>query len=124
MKDKTKKEKGNSAENYANKFLKRAGYKIIRRNFNCKTGEIDIIARDTQTAEIVFVEVRFREYGIDAAIDSVNHSKQKRIIKASVYFLLINPEFADSFIRYDIIALSKNNKKWVIEHIKDAFRNW
>ncbi|MCF7918289.1 MAG: YraN family protein [Candidatus Cloacimonetes bacterium] len=125
MEDNIRKAKGKSSEDYACRFLKRSGYKIICRNFTCKTGEIDIIVLDKKTTELVFVEVRFREYGIDAAIDSVAYTKRKRIFKAAAFFLLINQVFAEYNTRFDIIALTMDDKKrWQLEHIQDAFRNW
>ena len=42
----TRHELGKEGEEEATKYLKRQGYKIIQRNFECKQGEIDIIAKD------------------------------------------------------------------------------
>jgi putative endonuclease len=118
-----KKLKGNAAENQACRYLKKQGYRILERNFTCKTGEIDLIAYDKQYKELVFVEVRFRLSSIDDAIASVNYPKQLKIIRAAKYYLLLKPEFADSFTRFDLIAISSDqNKKWIIKHIPDAFR--
>jgi putative endonuclease len=118
-----KKTKGNKAEKAAVRFLKKQGLKIISRNFTCKTGEIDIIAYDKQFKELVFVEVRFRQSGIDSAFESIKFSKQRRIIKSARFFLLINPQYAGEFIRFDIIALSlDDNNKFLLKHVPDAFR--
>ncbi len=46
-------------ENLAGKFLKKRGYKILKRNYSGKSGEIDIIAYDKGT--ISFVEVKTRQ---------------------------------------------------------------
>ncbi|MDP8221592.1 MAG: YraN family protein [Candidatus Stygibacter frigidus] len=118
-----KKIKGAKGEKTALRYLKKLGYKIIERNFLCKTGEIDIIAYDHKNEELLFVEVRFRQSGIDDAIASINYNKQLRIIKAARYYLLINPEYSESFTRFDVIALSHDpQNKWEIKHILDAFR--
>ena len=37
---------GKEGENLALDYLKNKGYKILERNFMCKQGEIDIIAKD------------------------------------------------------------------------------
>ncbi|MDP8323419.1 MAG: YraN family protein [Candidatus Stygibacter australis] len=118
-----KKTKGDKGEKTALRFLKKLGYKIIERNFLCKTGEIDLIAYDLQNRELVFIEVRYRKTGIDDAIASINYTKQLKIIRAARYYLLINPEYSDTFTRFDVIALSHDPKnKWIIKHIPDAFR--
>ncbi len=48
-----KKEIGNLGENIAEDYLKRKGYVILDKNFECRQGEIDIIALDKK--EIVFI---------------------------------------------------------------------
>lgn len=52
------KEIGRFGEDTASKYLEESGYTILDRNFKCKSGEIDIIARDGNY--IVFVEVKTR----------------------------------------------------------------
>ena len=47
---------GNLAENEACEVLKRKGFKILKRNFRNRFGEIDIIAKDDDIT--VFVEVK------------------------------------------------------------------
>jgi len=118
-----KKTKGDKGEKTALRYLKKLGYKVIERNFLCKTGEIDIIAHDPKNDELVFIEVRYRQSGIDDAIASINYKKQLKIIKAARYYLLINPEYSELFTRFDVIALSHDpQNKWEIKHIPDAFR--
>ena len=48
---------GQWGEKRAEKFLRKKGFKILTRNFNCKTGEIDLIMTDSDRT-IVFVEVK------------------------------------------------------------------
>ena len=49
---------GKLGEDLAIKYLKEKGYEIIERNFRCKQGEIDIIAKAKE--EYVFIEVKTR----------------------------------------------------------------
>ena len=49
---------GARGEDQAVRGLKKQGLKIVEQNFRCKTGEIDIIAKDGNT--LVFVEVKTR----------------------------------------------------------------
>ena len=53
--------RGERAEALAADFLRRAGLHIAGRNYRCRFGEIDLIARDGAT--VVFVEVRHRASG-------------------------------------------------------------
>ncbi len=45
---------GKEGEEEATKYLERQGYQIVQRNFSCRQGEIDIIAKDKK--EYVFIE--------------------------------------------------------------------
>ncbi len=66
-----KHELGILGEQIATNYLKSQNYEILNRNFSCKQGEIDIIAKDNK--EYVFVEVKTRtnsDYG--EPVDSVN----------------------------------------------------
>ena len=49
---------GSGAEGLAERFLSRRGLMVVRRNYRCRRGEIDLVMRDTDT--LVFVEVRRR----------------------------------------------------------------
>ena len=42
-------------------FLKQNGFVILERNYRCKQGEIDIIAKDG--SYFVFIEVKYRASG-------------------------------------------------------------
>lgn len=55
---------GNLGEEIAFEYLKKKGYIIKERNFKRKWGEIDIVAIDKKTKEIVFVEVKTRQCDI------------------------------------------------------------
>ena len=79
---------GAKGEEKACKYLKMKGYQIMEKNYRCKLGEIDIIAKD-KNKEIVFIEVKTRsnlKYGNPA--EAVNSGKQIHIKKVASYFLL------------------------------------
>ena len=50
---------GSSYEEKIAAFLKQNGFMILERNYRCKQGEIDIIAKDGKY--FVFIEVKFRQ---------------------------------------------------------------
>ena len=66
--------------------LRRRGYKVLLRNYECVLGEIDLIAK--HQGFLVFVEVRTRsseEKGTPA--ESVTHEKRRQILKVAKYYL-------------------------------------
>jgi len=111
---------GNRGEELAASFLERNGLKIVERNFRCKGGEVDIIARDGKT--IVFIEVKSRRtltYGVPQL--AVTPFKQRQISKAALTWLSKNRQH-DAPARFDVIAiLLENNYSHQIEHIVNAF---
>jgi putative endonuclease len=94
---------GRQAEEEACRLLKEAGYKIVARNWRCRYGEIDIIARDGAT--LVFVEVKARSGdafgGAGAAVDV---RKQRRIAITASLFLEEMECMLPS--RFDVVAFS------------------
>lgn len=113
------KETGKLGEDIAVHYLKQNGYVILDRNFECRQGEIDIIALDKR--EIVFIEVKTRtsnKYG--APSEAVNKIKQKHILQSIKYYLYIR-NLSDEFIRIDVIEVYINNNVYKVNHIKQAF---
>lgn len=111
-----KKELGSLGEEISIEYLKKIKYQIIDRNFYCRQGEIDIIAKDKK--ELVFVEVKTRtniNYGRPS--EAVNKIKQKHMYKAASYFIYKNGLF-DIPIRFDVIEVLISNGKFNINHIK------
>lgn len=108
---------GKIGEDIATKYLKDLGYEIIERNFRCRSGEIDIIAKDDE--EFVFVEVKTR-YSLSCGrpAEAVNNTKKKHIYKATEYYVYKN-NLINSFIRFDVIEVYFYEEKYEIEHIKN-----
>lgn len=107
---------GRRGEDRALEYLRGLGYHIVERNFRCKLGEIDIVARDGST--LVFVEVRTRRSArFGSALDSVGRTKQLRIARlAAAYATMRRPRFESC--RFDVIGITRDR----VEHIRDAFR--
>lgn len=113
------KETGKLGEDIAVHYLKQNGYVILDRNFECRQGEIDIIALDKK--EIVFIEVKTRtsnKYGTPS--EAVNKIKQKHMLQTIKYYLYIR-NLSDEFIRIDVIEVYINNNVYKVNHIKQAF---
>ncbi|MBA6418208.1 MULTISPECIES: YraN family protein [Pseudomonas] len=98
---------GNQAEALAEQIMRRAGLKCLARNYRCKQGELDLVMRDGDT--VVFVEVRYRRQNRwGGAAESVNQTKQQRVILAAQHFLLNHPKLVNRPCRFDVIAAEGN----------------
>ncbi len=96
-------------------YLQKNNYKILERNFNCNQGEIDIIAKDNKTKEIVFLEVKTRsgkKYG--RGLEAINAYKLKHIRNSAKYYLYINKITLN--IRFDAIEIDLKLKR--LNHVK------
>jgi len=113
---------GNESEELALAFLRKRGLRLVCRNFRCRFGEIDLVMRDH--ASLVFVEVRYRKPGRYAsAATSVDGGKQRRLILTGSVFLAGAPEFANSSVRFDVVALDgSSHRQSKIQWLRDAFR--
>jgi putative endonuclease len=107
---------GSAAEDLAERFLRRHGLAIVERNFRCKGGEIDLVARDGDA--IVFVEVRLRRSGSHGgATASVDAAKQRRVLHAARVYLAGR---GDAPCRCDVVALDGLDPAR-IDWIRNAF---
>ena len=113
---------GKLGEEVAAAFLTARGYRILERNFRCKGGEVDIIARDPADKSLIFLEVKARRslsYGVPQL--AVTPFKQRQISKAALTWLSKN-RLHDTNARFDVIAiLLAANGQHKIEHIVNAF---
>ncbi len=112
---------GQYGEDLACEYLKKLNYIIIERNFSCHQGEIDIIAKDTDKDELVFIEVKTRtsfKYG--SPIDAVDKVKQKHLFKACQYYLYKH-HIHHLFVRVDVIEIFISNSNPHIRHVKQVF---
>jgi len=116
------KKTGELGEEVATNFLTLRGYRILERNFRCKGGEVDIIARDPGDKSLVFIEVKARRglsYGVPQL--AVTPFKQRQISKAALTWLSKN-RLHDTNARFDVIAiLLHTDGQHAVDHIKNAF---
>ncbi|MFH2142153.1 MAG: YraN family protein [Bacteroidota bacterium] len=109
---------GEFGEQLAVKHLQKNGYLILNTNWRFVHKEIDIVAKKEDT--IIFVEVKSRaDDFFENPQDSVNMKKQRNLIDAAESYIETYDINLES--RFDIIAIIKNNNKYIIEHIEDAF---
>jgi putative endonuclease len=107
---------GAAAEALAERYLAARGLAIVERNFRCRGGEIDLVARDGAT--LVFVEVRLRRSASHGgAAASVDAAKQRRLLHAARVYLGAHGETP---ARCDVVVLDALDPAR-IEWIRDAF---
>ena len=109
-----KRKTGQEQEVKAACFLKTEGYQILERNYRCKKGEIDLIAREGQY--LVFVEVKYRKddkKGYPA--QAVDQRKQQKIRKSAMIYLKKNHLSFEQPIRFDVVEIL-GKKIRVIKH--------
>ncbi|MBS6396504.1 MAG: YraN family protein [Clostridiales bacterium] len=108
--------KGTAYEEWAAAWLTRKGMEILKRNYRCRQGEIDLIARDGKY--LVFIEVKYRGVGkAGHPAEAVDRRKQARIIRAARQYLFENRISEDQACRFDVVSILGEEP----EHIEHAF---
>lgn len=111
---------GQAGEDYAAKLLSEAGLIIIKRNYRCPKGEIDIIAQDLQ--DLVFVEVRTRSSAVNGwGEESISRTKHQRLLAVASYYLLEQGFVEWPKLRFDLIALRWQAEKPLCNWLKAIF---
>jgi len=110
---------GDKGESIAVKQLKKEGYKILKRNYRTKLGEIDIIAEEGGV--ITFIEVKARKsekYGTPR--HAVTPAKQKKISMVALSYLKETNQFGKK-ARFDVVTINPGNGNSTVSLIKNAF---
>lgn len=111
-------ELGKLGEDIVANYITRLGYKILDRNFECKQGEIDIIAIENN--ELVFIEVKTRtsmNYG--EAREAISTFKKKHLINSIKYYLY-QRNLENELIRIDVAEVYVKGEQIKINYIKQA----
>lgn len=107
---------GMQYEERAVQYLAGCGYRVVARNYRCRKGEIDIIAKDGPY--LCFIEVKYRKEGkFGGALKAVNLSKQQRISKTALYYLMEHGYTDNTPCRFDVLGVTADH----MELIKNAF---
>ena len=109
---------GKLGEELAVEFLEKNGYEILETNWVFDKAEIDIIAQKNEVLAVVEVKTRSSiDFGLPQ--DFVKPKKIKLLLKAIDEYVIQND--LDVEVRFDIIAIHKNDSNFNIEHIPEAF---
>ena len=102
-------------------YLRSLGYRIEAQRWRLHHLELDIIATDRESDEIVFVEVKTRTTPIfGAPEEAVDHRKIMNTVRAADAYLKQYQIMKDW--RFDIIAIIDDGKhEPKLRHFKEAF---
>ena len=103
---------GARAEELCAELLRRAGLRVLARNWRCRHGGIDLVAEEGRT--LVFAEVRYRsDARFGGAAQSVTAAKRARLLAAARLYLARRP---DAECRFDVLlldALEASRVQWI-----------
>ncbi|PKM57329.1 MAG: YraN family protein [Firmicutes bacterium HGW-Firmicutes-3] len=110
-----KRDTGQHYEEMAVNHLIQAGYKILKRNYYTRYGEIDIIAFKAST--YIFIEVKYRTSDKKGKpYEAVGHTKRQRLMKSSLSYCKVMNLFGQP-MRFDIIDILEEK----LTHYENAF---
>ena len=118
--------KGRRGEEIAKNYLAKHGYEILAGHWQKRVGEVDIVAHDPETAELVFVEVKTASAGVIEDFgypeERVTQTKLEKISKSAQWYLWKNNYPATQTWRIDVIGLiiNDNSSKAQISHFKNV----
>ena len=111
-------ELGKFGEELAVEFLQQNGYDILETNWTFQKAEIDIIAQKDSTLAVIEVKTRSSiDFGLPQ--DFVKPKKIQLLVKAVNEYIVSNDLDVD--VRFDIIAIYKEDNTYKLEHFEDAF---
>ncbi len=108
-------------EDLAKKFLKRNGYKILKRNYASRNGEIDIVAYERGVIAFVEVKTRLSESFGPPEL-AITNKKRRKIIRTALNYLTLN-KIEEMDYRFDVVGIlfKKDTVNPNFELLKNAF---
>lgn len=106
-------------ESKAAAYLETLGYHILERNYRCRAGEIDLVARTGDT--LVFVEVKTRcslQCGWPA--ESVTLAKQHHIRRTALWYVAERCP-VETDLRLDVVEILVSGGRAYLRHTENAF---
>lgn len=111
---------GRRGEALAEAELRRAGYRILGRNYHARRAELDLVA--TLGGGVIFVEVRSLTGSyLESPALTVNSAKRHRVVTAARAWMA-ERGMRNWDVRFDVIAVRFRGEKAELEWIEDAFR--
>ncbi len=102
---------GSLTEHRACEYLCSQGCMIVERNYSCRLGEIDIVARDGE--ELVFAEVKYRRsrnFGLPE--HAITATKMRRMRRVAEWYMAERGISSETALRFDVIAMDSEELRW------------
>lgn len=114
------KEAGNQGEALAAAYLEGRGYTVLERQWRCRYGELDLIARSPEGV-LCFVEVKRRGPGaIGLPREFVDGRKQEKLRKTAAVYLAASEDPAPA--RFDVAEVREEADGALrVEYLESAF---
>ena len=113
-------ELGSLGEDIAATYLTDSGLRVLDRNWRCREGELDIVAREGDA--LVFCEVKTRRgVGFGHPVEAVTAVKQRRLRTLAQRWLAAHDEHAPE-LRFDVVGvLVRPARPALVTHLRAAF---
>lgn len=99
-----KRQIGADKEAFVCEWLEKQGYTVLERNFRCRSGEIDVVAREG--GYLVFIEVKYRSRDAKGLPEeAVDVRKQRIISRVALYYLRRFGYGETTPVRFDVVAV-------------------
>lgn len=99
-------------------YLTEDGYEILEKNYRCKFGEIDIIAK--KGGLIIFIEVKTRsKNNFCEPEESVNDFKIRHIRNCANYYIQ-QKELGDYEFNFDVISIIVKDRTMSLKHFRNC----
>jgi putative endonuclease len=112
---------GAHGERIATAYLTGAGLRMLDRNWRCREGELDIVAREGDA--LVFCEVKTRRgVGYGFPVEAVTSAKQRKLRVLAQRWLAAHDEHAPD-LRFDVVGvLVRPARPARVTHLRAAFQ--
>jgi putative endonuclease len=113
-------ELGSLGEHIAATYLTDVGVRVLDRNWRCREGELDIVAREADA--LVFCEVKTRRgIGFGHPVEAVTFAKQRKLRTLAQRWLAAHDEHAPD-VRFDVVGvLLRPDRPALVTHLRAAF---
>ncbi len=114
---------GTQGEKRVAQFLRRRGFNVVKRNYQCRYGEIDIIAENNEY--ILFVEVKTRKQNaLISGFEAVDSHKQSRLTLAAQDYM--TKTLCEKQPRFDVAVVTVSEKGdgtygYSLKYLENAF---
>lgn len=102
MDNQNRRKTGGDYEKRAAEYLRKLGYEIVEMNYRCRSGEVDIVAKDREY--LVFIEVKYRHSARAGLPEEAVDAKKRLKISQTAAYYCFSHGCGDVPCRFDVVA--------------------